>query len=112
MASPKVPADRRVLHALQRYTGMRIGEVVGRRWRDWDPTLEPLGSLHVHTQYDDQPLKTSSGDDTKERLVPIHPELRLILTVWYRSGSEAVYGRAPTSKDFIVPNPKHMGFRT
>jgi hypothetical protein len=37
--------DRCVLHALQFFTGMRIGETCGRRWRDWSPDAKPLGSL-------------------------------------------------------------------
>jgi len=70
------------------------------------PSLSPLGSLQVHTQYDDQPLKTSSGDDTKERLVPVHADLARLLAEWHGAGFEEAYGRAPTLDDFIVPDPK------
>ena len=61
--------------SLQFFTGMRIGETQGRRWRDWSPDAKSLGSLRVHTQYDDQPLKTAKSGDSGERMVPMHPEL-------------------------------------
>jgi integrase len=37
MTEPAVRWDRRVWNAIAFYTGMREGEVCGRRWRDWDP---------------------------------------------------------------------------
>jgi integrase len=51
----QVPADRRMLYALLFLTGMRHGEAVGRRWRDWDKSALPLGGLRVATQYRDEP---------------------------------------------------------
>ncbi len=58
MTDPRVPPDRRVFHTIQGLTGLRVGEVAGLRWRDYDAAAKPLGALHVHCQYDDQPLKT------------------------------------------------------
>ena len=71
-----------------------------------------MAFLRVHTQYGDRPLKTATGDDAKERLVPVHPELEALLTSWKCSGFEAVYGRPPKPEDFIAPDPKNMGVRT
>ena len=109
---PRIGSDRRVIYALQFFTGMRIGETCGRRWRDWEPDAKPLGSLRVHTQYDDQPLKTAKSGDAKERMVPVHPELEKALGCWRGKGFEAVYGRPPRSDDFIVPDPRNMAART
>ena len=91
---------------------MRIGETCGRRWRDWVPNVEALGSLRVHTQYNDQPLKTAKSGDAKERMVPVHPELEKVLWCWQGQGFEAVYGRPPGLDDFIVPDPRTMAART
>jgi integrase len=109
---PRIGRDRRVIYALQFFTGMRIGETCGRRWRDWEPDAKPLGSLRVHTQYADQPLKTAKSGDAKERMVPVHPELEKALWCWQGEGFEAVYGRSPGPDDFIVPDPRKMGART
>jgi integrase len=95
---------RRVFAALALYTGMREGEVCGRRWRDYDATSEPLGALLVATQYDDEPLKTDSP-----RRVPVHPELAALLDQWKAEGWELVYRRRPTPDDFIVPPPRTPG---
>ncbi|MDX2054007.1 MAG: site-specific integrase [Polyangiaceae bacterium] len=88
----------RVLLALMLYCGVREGEACGRRWRDWDPKVEPLGSLHVSTQYLDEPLKTDSA-----RKVPVHPDLDAILRDWWEHGFELTFCRPPTLDDFIVP---------
>jgi integrase len=112
LMDPRIGWDRRVVYALQLFTGMRIGEACGRRWRDWVPDARPLGSLRVHSQYDDQPLKTAKSGDSKERMVPVHPELEKVLWCWQGEGFEAVYGRPPGPDDFIVPDPRTMGART
>ena len=70
------------------------------------------GSLRVHTQYNDQPLKTAKSGDAKERTVPVHPELEKVLWCWQGQGFEAVYGRPPGPDDFIVPDPRTMAART
>jgi integrase len=90
---------RLVWLALAFYTGMRCGEVCGRRWRDWDETATPLGCLTIGTQYNDQPLKTDNP-----RKAPVHPELARILTEWRSTGFDVVYRRKPRADDFIVPS--------
>ncbi|MGB8332068.1 MAG: tyrosine-type recombinase/integrase [Polyangiales bacterium] len=112
MTDRRVPPDRRVFHTLQGLTGLRVGEVAGLRWRDYDAGTNPLGALHVHCQYDDQPLKTASGADTKARMVPVHPELAEVLSNWRSQGFSSVYGRPPTEDDFIVPDRRNMRART
>ena len=101
-----------MLYTLQLYTGTRIGEACGRRFRDWQRDVGPLSALRVHTQYQDRPLKTAKRGDPKERLVPVHPELEQALEAWQASGFEAIYGRPPTEDDFISPDPRNMKART
>jgi len=112
MTDPRIPADRRILNTLQAFTGMRIGEPCGRRWRDYDRQTPGLGALHVWSQYDDQPLKTGRAAHEKERFVPVHPVLAKALAEWRLGGFAEVYGRPPSGDDFIVPDPATMGART
>lgn len=90
---------RRIWLMLAFYTGMRAGEVCGRRWRDWDRASKPLGCLTIGTQYDDKPLKTDNP-----RKAPVHPELARALTEWWETGFEVVYLRKPRLDDFIIPS--------
>src|SRR5207245_889900 len=95
--------DARVWNALAIFTGMREGEVCGRRWRDWDRDSKPLGSLMLTTQYDDQPLKMEDETGDQPRVIPVHPTLAALLEWWWREGWEFVFLRKPTPDDFIVP---------
>lgn len=99
----EVPLPARMFAGLAFFTGMREGEVCGRRWRDWDRSSEPLGCLAVETQYDDRPLKTDKEGDPRPRKVPVHPQLAAALEAWWSGGFELVYLRKPTEADFIVP---------
>lgn len=96
-----------VFCALALLTGMREGEICGRRWRDWDRHAAPLGSLHVWSQYNDRPLKTEKGKQgERERHVPVHPVLAKVLEWWWRDGFEFTNCRKPTPDDFIIPRTK------
>jgi integrase len=99
----KNPLPVRVWLALAFYTGMREGEVCGRRWADWARQATPLGALQVHTQYNDQPLKTDDPDKARPRYVPVHPHLAALLQLWWDEGFELQFCRKPTPEDFIVP---------
>ncbi|MEM9728175.1 MAG: site-specific integrase, partial [Myxococcota bacterium] len=107
LGAERVDLDRRVLYAMQAMTGMRVGECCGRRWEDWDRAASPLGALRIHTQYNDQPLKTAKTGNNKERRAPVHPHLAAILDYWWRQGFASTYGRAPNQRDFIVPSRSH-----
>lgn len=109
--SEAIPWDMRVWIAVAFYTGMREGEVCGRRWRDWLRDWEPLTALSVHTQYEDKPLKTDDEEDVHPRMVPVHPELFEILSAWWSEGFELFFQRKPTLDDFIVPHRK-LGVHT
>lgn len=103
VTSEAIEPDQRVFNALLFYTGERIGEAAGRRWRNWDRATRPLTALTVDTQYDDQPLKTADKKGEQPRIVPVHPDLAALLTWWWNEGFEWVYCRKPTPDDFIVP---------
>lgn len=97
----------RAFAALALLTGMRCGEVLGRRWRDWDRNARPLGCLDCATQYEDQKLKTDEAlAGEHARKIPVHPVLAEVLTWWFESGFELVHRRKPEPGDFIVPNDK------
>lgn len=95
--SPRVPEDRTVAYAIAAFTGARVGEVAGMRWRDLDASAKPLTRWVLRTQYDGQPLKTE-----KPRDVPIHAELQKILDEWKREGWPKLMKRHPTKDDFVI----------
>ena len=109
ISDEKIAPDFRVWNALAFFTGMREGEVCGRRFRDWNRNADPLGALTVDTQYKDQPLKTEDRKGDQPRKVPVHPELAIILERWFRDGWAVMHGRAPTPNDWIVPKRKGDG---
>lgn len=104
LACPDVHPKSRVFVALAFFTGMREGEICGRRFKDWDPSATPLGSLNCWSQYGDELLK---GDEReageRARMIPVLPMLATILTWWKDAGFELVFCRRPTPEDFIVP---------
>jgi len=95
----RIPWDQRIVWCLLAWTGMRLGEAVGRRWRDLDTGAIPLARLVVDTQGDGQPLKVE-----RPREVPVHPRLREELEAWRREGFALFFGRHPAPDDFIVPS--------
>jgi integrase len=97
----------RMLSWLLFFTGMRLGEACGRRFRDWDRVPKPLGSLNVCSQWDGQPLKTEKTIGDAPRLVPVHHELARALDEWRSVGFEREFGRPPTPDDFIIPCRAH-----
>ena len=105
LLSDRVDVTRRAFLWLAFFTGMREGEICGRRWHDWIQDSRPLGALLCTSQYDDQPLKGDEADsgDTRPRVIPVHPELAATLDWWWREGWELVYGRVPADDDFIFP---------
>jgi integrase len=109
---PRIRLDRRVLYSLAFYLIERIGEACGCRFSDWDRSTKPLGTMTIDHQYDDQPLKSATGDHRAVRRVPVHPELARTLAHWKLSGFSEVYGRPPREDDFISPYPRTLGART
>src|SRR5678815_1810393 len=83
---------------------LRHEEVAAVRWRSYDPSLEPLGQLHIVAAYDSRAgvERGPKGDIT--RSVPVHPTLAKILAEWKLTHWPRIYGRGPTDDDLIVPN--------
>jgi hypothetical protein len=103
ISDPSVPLYRRVSYAMLFLLGIRAGEFVVRRWRDWDPTAKPLGRMMVATA----PHRARKGGlkgvkSGFARKHPVHPVLASILAEWKLSGWAQTYGRPPTAEDFIV----------
>lgn len=98
ISDPRVPHQRRMYYGIAFLASTRLGEVSGRRWRDYDPVCELLGRLLCATQYDDLPLK----GQRPAREVPVHPTLARMLAEW-KLAWPSIYGRHPTPDDFIVP---------
>jgi integrase len=87
-----IPEDRRVLYAIKGLAGLRHGEASSLRWRQYDATMEPLGSLSLEV--------TKTG---VPRRVPVHPTLARVLAEWKLAGWERTFGRQPTGEDLVVP---------
>lgn len=107
ISDPRIPERRRVLYAIEFLCGVRANEVTPRRWSDLDLQLRPLGCLTVATSYNlkqKRERKTTKTEVT--RRIPIHPTLARVLAQWRLSGWAALYGRAPTEADYIVPGGK------
>lgn len=97
------PELMRVFLTMAFYTGMRLGELAGRRWRDWGREGAPLTALRVDTQYNDQPLKTDDEERVHPRYIPVHTELAAALEHWWATGFELHLCRPPSLDDFIFP---------
>ena len=99
ISDERIPEDRRVAYAIAAFTGARVGEVAGLRWRDLDTAARPLWRWVLRTQYDGAPLKTDHPRD-----VPIHPQLQRVLSAWKVGGWARFMARgAPSPDDFVVP---------
>jgi integrase len=117
ISDPRIPADRRVLYALEFLTGQRTGEAAARRWRDWDRDRQPLGAITVDTSYSTR-AKTEKATKTKvRRTIPVHPVLAMMLAEWHAIGWLEFVGRAPEPGDLIAPlatgehRPSHTSWR-
>lgn len=101
-----IPEARRVLHGLQVLGGLRVGEAIVRRWRDYDTEARPLGMLAVDTHWDAEKRVIRPGTKTSaSRDVPVHPTLAAMLATWRLSGWAKRHGRAPGPEDFICGAP-------
>ncbi|NVB39575.1 site-specific integrase [Pseudenhygromyxa sp. WMMC2535] len=102
ISHPELPPDRRVLYVMAFFTGLRLGEVAGLRWRHVQDA-EPLARLLIAHSYG------GSTKNDKTREVPIHPLLGLVLDGWRAQGFGEAIGWTPELDDFIVPSPRSRG---
>lgn len=100
----RIPEDRRVLYALLLLTGCRVGEIAALRWRHWNTEAQPLSRLLVANSIERETREEKSTKTGVARQVPVHPSLARILQAWKRSGWLALFGREPTSDDFVIPS--------
>lgn len=98
MTDPRLPPDRRVLHAIAALGGLRLGEIAALRWRHVQDA-EPLDRLLVALSYD----KGTKTDRSRE--VPIHPVLARVRLHWRRTGYAETIGHDPGLDDLVVPSP-------
>lgn len=99
ISSDLIPWDRQVLYAIEGLAGLRHGEAVGFRWRNYDARMKPLGQILVARSYDHDTTKTGHS-----RLVPVHPTLAAILAEWKLKGWVEMMGRRPTPDDLVIPS--------
>lgn len=114
----RIPIDRRVTYALAFATGGRFSEIAALRWSDWEPAVQPLGRLTLSRGVTEKrrigkrpagtpPERVEKGTKTGAvKEAPVHPVLAHVLTAWRAEGWQALFGRAPTPTDLIVPNRK------
>lgn len=103
ISDERIPEDRRVLYALEFFTGMRCGEAAALPWRAYDSKLEPLGRILVATSYNSRSKKVKGTKTEQPREVPVHPTLARILASWKLSGWRRAFKRQPTPDDLVVP---------
>lgn len=103
LSNPNVHPVTRVFACIAFFTGMREGEIAGRRWKDLDMAPIPLAALHCWSQYNDRPLKTARKAGARARFIPVHPALAAVLTWWRETGWRLAFMRDPEPEDFIVP---------
>jgi integrase len=77
ISDTRILEDRRVFYAFKGLADLRHGEAAGLCWRNYDPSLEPLGSLSLHRTKTQVP-----------RRIPVHPTLARVLAEWKLAGFE------------------------
>jgi integrase len=97
LVSEAVGERERVWNVLAFFLGLRLGEVCGLRWGDWDETPTPLGAVSITRQYVDQVLKTE-----RPRTAPVHPFVAAVLRAW-RARWALHFLHQPGPQDYIVP---------
>lgn len=100
-----IPEDRRVLYALFALTGMRCGEVVVLRWRDWDAARAPLGCLTVARAVKAVTRVEGATKTEAVREVPVHRTLAAVLAEWKLGGWQRHTrgDRPPQPDDLVIP---------
>jgi integrase len=73
------PSRNRVIVLLSAKAGLRAGEIANLTW---DMVLDPSGAISMAIELRDHAAKKGSG-----RLIPMHRELRDVLTTWRAASS-------------------------
>lgn len=104
LSDPRIWPVRRVCYALQFLTGMRVGELAVLRWKDYDPSMKPLGRLTIRRAVKSVSLREAQTKTAAVKLAPVHPALAALLDAWRAAGWAEYMGRTPQADDLVVPN--------
>lgn len=80
-----ISGKEQVMAALLCYTGMRFEEVLGLRWEDIDDEWITVQRAVVHPKRNQPEIKTPKTK-TSIRKIPLHPELKQILSPMLKHG--------------------------
>jgi integrase len=111
MSDERIPLIRRVRYAGLFLTGMRVGELAARLWRDIDAQTEPLGRIDVNTSFSRKRKRIKGVKTDRPRQVPIHPVLARVLAAWKLSGWAQTFGRQPGLDDLVWPSATLQNLR-
>jgi integrase len=103
ISDPRILPDRRVMHAILLFTGMRPGELAVLRFADWNRSIAPLGRITVALARKSVSKVEGVTKSRATKVVPVHPTLLAILAEWHERGWAQLLGRAPRPDDYIVP---------
>lgn len=104
ISDERVPEDRRVYYAVIFLTGMRPDEALVRRWRDYEPEVEPLGKLLVASAWDRGRKVEKAVKTERPREVPVHQTLARVLATWRLHGWRLMLGQPARPDDFTIPS--------
>lgn len=105
ISHPDIPLDRRLYYAFELLAGMRACEIAARRWRDYDPAVEPLAKLTIASAFSTPKNKFKATKTNTTKIIPLHTTHGAMVAEWKLSGWEAMCGRAPQPDDLILPLP-------
>lgn len=100
ITSEMIPDDRRMMYAILFFTGARLSEAIGLKWKDIEPAA-PMRKLLIRRQTEGRATKTKVT-----RQIPIHPYLDRLLETWRHGGAARLLGRMPGHEDPLIPSRK------
>ena len=105
LSDSRIPLDRRIFFAVLFFSaGERFGETAASTWRDYDPSMEPLGRLLANKSYSTTRKEVGEVKTKDPRAVPVHPVLAEVLAGWKAHGWSELMGREPEVDDLIIPS--------
>ncbi len=103
ISHPGIPMDRRVYYGFGLLAGMRPGEIAALRWRNYDPSVQPLGKLTIASALNTRKNEVKGTKTGAVRRVPVHSTLAALLAEWKLSGWAAMMGRQPAPDVPVQP---------
>lgn len=109
LTEPQVPALARALVRLACMSWARAGELGALTFADYSDRHRPLPQIGIARAFQVTRGKIGAPKVQRYRIVPVTAPMVEWLTSWRRWGWAEVFGREPTSADFIVPTPDRYG---